>query len=112
MCAGSIIPFGPDLQYTGEKPADPIELRVYTGADAQFDLYEDDGVSNAYEKGEFSIIPIRWDEKTSTLTIGKRQGGYPGMLDQRMFSLVLVSERGAGEPRSLKYGGNAIELPQ
>jgi alpha-D-xyloside xylohydrolase len=110
--AGSIIPFGPDLQYTGEKPADPIELRVYTGANGQFDLYEDDGVSNAYEKGEFSIIPIRWDEKTSTLTIGKRRGGYPGMLDQRRLNVVFVSETGTGQPQSLKYGGDAIEVPQ
>ena len=69
---------GPELQYTGEKPADPLTLWVYTGADATFELYEDDGVSYAYEKGAFATIPLRWDEKAGALTIGARSGSYPG----------------------------------
>jgi alpha-D-xyloside xylohydrolase len=32
VCAGSIVPFGPVMQYATEKPADPIELCVYSGA--------------------------------------------------------------------------------
>jgi alpha-D-xyloside xylohydrolase len=89
---GSILPMGPELQYTGEKPADPLTLWVYTGADASFELYEDDGVSYAYEKGAFSTIPIRWDEKAGTLTIGQRTGSYPGMPSARDVRVVFVSK--------------------
>ena len=60
--AGSIIPFGPELQYTDEKPADPITLFVYAGSDGAFTLYEDDGVSYDYEKGAFATIPLRWHD--------------------------------------------------
>ena len=72
--AGSIIPMGPDLQYASEKPADPIELRVYRGADGSFTLYEDEGDSYRYEKGAYATIPIQWKESSKTLTIGAVQG--------------------------------------
>ena len=93
--AGAILPLGPDLQYTDEKPADPITLFVYAGSDGAFTLYEDDGVSNGYERGAFAIIPIRWQDSTRTLTIGKRQGAFPGMLARRTFQVVLISARRA-----------------
>jgi alpha-D-xyloside xylohydrolase len=89
--AGSIIPFGPELQYTGEKPADPITLYVYAGADGKFTLYEDDGLTYNYQRGAYASIPIRWDNDSQTLTIGKRTGRFPGMLTGRTFNLVLVA---------------------
>jgi alpha-D-xyloside xylohydrolase len=89
--AGSIIPFGPELQYTGEKPADPITLYVYAGADGKFTLYEDDGLTYNYQRGAYACIPIRWDNNSKTLTIGKRAGKFPGMLTRRTFNLVLVA---------------------
>ncbi|MBK9989681.1 MAG: DUF5110 domain-containing protein [Verrucomicrobia bacterium] len=88
--AGSILPLGPTLQFTDEKPADPIELRIYAGADADYALYEDNGVDYAYEKGERSTIPLHWDEAKQTLTIGERVGAFPGMLDQRTFHVTWV----------------------
>ncbi len=88
--AGSIVPLGPHLQYAGEKPADPIELRVYRGADGRFELYEDEGEGYAYEKGAFATIPIEWSESKRTLTIGARYGSFPGMLDRRSFHVVFV----------------------
>ena len=90
--AGSIIPFGPELQYTGEKPADPITLYVYAGADGAFTLYEDDGLTCGYEKGAFARIPIHWDDAAKTLTLGKREGKFPGMLAKRTFNVVLVTK--------------------
>ena len=78
--AGSILPMGPPLQYAAEKPEDPITLNVYAGADGSFSLYDDDGTSLGYQKGAYSRIPIRWDERNSTLLIGAREGsGYAGM---------------------------------
>jgi alpha-D-xyloside xylohydrolase len=113
--AGSIIPMGPELQYTNEKPADPIELRIYRGADGVFTLYEDDGESYAYEQGERSTIPIRWDEATATLSLGLRQGTFPGTLPTRTFNVVLVgASHGAGPnieikiDRVLRYSGKLI----
>ena len=110
--AGSILPMGPELQHTGEKAADPLTLWVYTGADASFDLYEDDGVSYAYEQGAFSTLPLRWDEAKATLTIGARSGSFPGMLARRELRVVFVSRRAAiphsatpAADRTLVYDG-------
>jgi len=89
--AGSIIPLGPSVQYIGEKPADPMELRVYPGADGTFTLYEDEGDNYNYEHGVHATIPISWDEKSKTLTLGRRSGKFPGMLQQRKFRIVFVS---------------------
>jgi len=115
--AGSIVPFGPELQWTGEKPADPVTLFVYAGADGAFTLYEDDGLTYGYEKGAFSRIPIRWDDATSTLTIGAREGSFPGMLASRTFEVIVVSkDRPVGfsfEPkadRAVRYEGAAVAV--
>jgi alpha-D-xyloside xylohydrolase len=99
--AGSILPMGPELQYTGERPADPLTLWVYTGEDAAFELYEDDGVSNGYERGAFATIPLRYEEASGTLTIGERTGAYPGMRETRHVRVVFVSrDRPAGHTPS------------
>jgi alpha-D-xyloside xylohydrolase len=90
--AGSIIPFGPEIQHTTEKKAEPITLFVYEGANGEFDLYEDDGLTYNYEKGLFATIPIRWNDASKTLTIGKRKGSFPEMLTERTFQLVFVSK--------------------
>jgi alpha-D-xyloside xylohydrolase len=90
--AGAIVPFGPELQYTGEKPANPITLYVYAGADGALTLYEDDGLTYGYERGAFTRIPIQWNDAARTLTIGRREGSFPGMLRQRTFKIVLVSK--------------------
>lgn len=114
--AGSIIPMGPKMQYVTEKKTDPIELRVYTGADAEFDIYEDEGDNYNYEKGVYSIIPLKWSEKAKTLTIGARNGSYPGMQKSRTFKAVLVRPgRGAGleqgkSDKTVKYTGREIKI--
>ena len=111
--AGSIVPLGPDLQYALEKPADPIELRVYPGADGEFTLYEDEGDSYRYEQGVRAAIPISWNDRTRTLTIGARQGEFPGMLKERTFRVVVVTPgKGTGmEPASkaseIRYRGTS-----
>jgi alpha-D-xyloside xylohydrolase len=89
--AGSIVPIGPELQYAGEKPADPITLFVYAGADGSFSLYEDQGTTYDYEHGAFSTIPLHWSDATKTLTIGARTGTFSGMLTSRAVQVVLVS---------------------
>jgi alpha-D-xyloside xylohydrolase len=89
--AGSIIPFGPDLQFTSEKPADTITLNIYTGADASFNLYEDEETNYNYEKGAFTTTLITYNESTKTVTIGNRQGSFNGMLQKRAFRINLIS---------------------
>ncbi len=89
--AGSILPVGPDVQYAAEQPNAPLTLYVYTGRDGHFNLYDDDGTTYAYEHGEFATIPLVWDESAATLTIGQRNGQYPGMAAQRTFRIVFVT---------------------
>lgn len=115
--AGTILTFGPDLQYTGEKPADPIEIRVYPGNDGLFVLYEDNGVDYEYEKGAFSEIPIRWENATRTLTLDPRKGEFPGMLARRVFRIVDASrhpdcgiESTAVADQIVEYHGDSLEV--
>ena len=89
---GSIIPFGPEIQYCDEKPAELINLYVYAGKDGRFQLYEDEGVNYNYEKGKYATIDITYDEASKTLTFGKRKGQFDGMLKQRRFNVVLISK--------------------
>jgi alpha-D-xyloside xylohydrolase len=95
--AGSLIPMGPLVQYAAEKPADPIELRIYPGADGSFTLYEDENDNYDYEKGVRATIALRWDDAKRQLTIDARQGSFPGMLKERSFQVVLVgTDHGTG----------------
>ena len=68
----------------------PIEIRIYRGADGQFDLYEDAGDGSVYQRGQHSVIPFRWDDRRSALTIGAREGSFPGMVEHRTFRVVLI----------------------
>jgi len=115
--AGSIIPFGPEIEYASEKPAGPIELRIYKGADGSFDLYQDAGDSYDYEKGAHAVIPFRWSESTKTLTIGDRKGQYPDMPPSIQINIVWVSVGHgasvapvAGPDKTVAYNGMAISL--
>jgi len=114
--AGSILPLGPHQQYATEK-LDPIELRMYTGANGTFTLYEDEGENYNYEQGVFSTIDFAWDEKKQTLTIGARKGRFPGMPEERKFDIVWVRQNhGVGiDPEQqpdivVEYTGAKVEV--
>ena len=89
---GSIIPFGPEIQYTDEKPANPITLFIYIGRDCAFTLYEDEGTNYNYENGACSTIKFSFNNETGELTIGERKGEYIGMLKSRTFKIVWISK--------------------
>jgi alpha-D-xyloside xylohydrolase len=112
--AGSILPLGPDVEYASQKSADPIELRIYPGADGNFTIYEDENDTYNYEKGSYATIPLHWDDKSGTLMIGDRKGSFPGMLSNRKFNVVVVKNgRGVGidltanPDRVIEYAGQA-----
>ena len=104
--AGSILPLGPEMQYVGEKAWNNLEMRIYPGADAEFSLYEDEGDNYNYEQGYYSNIIFTWSDRTRTLHISARQGGYKGMLLDRKFTLVLPD----GTTRTIDYNGNQISV--
>lgn len=102
--AGSILPFGPKVQFATEKKWDQLEIRVYPGADAEFVLYEDENNNYNYEKGLYSTIRFSWNDAAKTLTIAPREGSFPGMLKSRSFNVVLVSEsNGIGDEPTKKF---------
>jgi len=102
--SGSIIPFGPEVQYATEKKWDNLELRIYEGANGSLTLYEDENDNYNYEKGVFSTITLKWDNTNRILTIGNRTGTFPGMLNERNFRIVVVSgNKGTGSGLSVKY---------
>ena len=117
--AGSIVPAGPEIMNTGEQPDGPIVLHVFTGADGQFSLYEDDGVSQAYAQGKYARVPIRWDQASRTLTIGAHEGGYDGMAGKRAIAVRFYGPGKATAPDfdeagaiSLVYEGKPITVKQ
>ena len=93
--AGSILPIGPQMQWSDEKPADLIHILVYEGADGQFTLYEDEGTNYNYEKGKYATITFTYDDTHRQLTISKRKGSFKGMLKERKFNIVFVKK---GQP--------------
>lgn len=100
---GSILPFGPALQWSDEKKPELITLYVYAGADASFELYEDEGTNYNYEQGKYTTIALTYDDKKKELTIGERKGEYDGMLASRRFQVVLVTK---GSNKSLDLDSN------
>jgi len=98
--AGSILPLGPVKQHAAEKSDTPLTINVYPGADACFNLFEDDGLS---VDGSSSTIPFTWDDSSRTLTIGKRQGSFEGMEETRTFNIAV-----AGTEKSIRYDGRKV----
>ncbi len=107
--AGSILPFGPELQYAEQKPANPITLYVYDGNDARFTLYEDEGNNYDYQKGKYSEISLTYKTQTGILTIGNQKGSYPGMPEKRTFRVIFVSR---SSPRALHLNEKPDEIIQ
>ena len=108
--AGSVIPVGEVMNYTDEKPAEYIKLLVYAGADGSFTLYEDDSITYAYEKGEYSTIRFDYDDRARLLRIAERHGSYPGMLDQRTFSVYLITPDGVISAGDIVYNGSEVNV--
>lgn len=115
--AGSILPWGPKVQYATEKNWDQLEIRVYPGADGEFVLYEDEFDNYNYEKGAYSTIRFTWNDRQQSLTIGARQGDFPGMLMNRSFRIVFVEgSKGSGPDSSeyydqeVKYNGKKVVI--
>ncbi len=100
------MPMGPDVQYATEKPWDNLTVRVYPGANGEFTLYEDEFDNYNYEKGQYSTIKFIWNDKSRTLTIDDRKGTYPGMLKNRNFNVVLMSNGGGASPVTVPYDGS------
>lgn len=114
---GAILPFGPAMEWCDEKPAELINLYVYAGRDGSFRLYEDEGTNYNYEKGKFATIDITYNDASRTVTIGRRNGSFDGMLKTRRFNVVLVSgdaprklDLDSPQGRMVEYDGRAITV--
>jgi alpha-D-xyloside xylohydrolase len=115
--AGSILPLGPNVQYIGEKPTAPLTLHIFAGADGTFTLYEDNGLTFDYEHGAFTEIPLTWNDRAHTLTLGARQGSFPEMQKTRVFQVVLSTpDRPVGfslipvPVLSIQYNGTPLTI--
>ena len=114
--SGAIMPLGPEIQWSGENPGGDITLFVYEGADGKFTLYEDEGLNYNYEKGRYSLIPFIWNDSSSTLAIGQREGDFDGMPVKRRFNIVKVGRNNpVGFSREAKgieviYDGHPVEI--
>jgi alpha-D-xyloside xylohydrolase len=114
--AGSIVPFGPEVQYATEKPDAPYEIRIYPGADAKFTIYEDDNETYAYEKGQRATYELSWQDSSRTLSIGARKGSFPGMVKNRELRIVVASPgknaglEGPVDAKTVMYTGEPLQI--
>jgi alpha-D-xyloside xylohydrolase len=107
--AGSIVPMGPVMQYADEKPGADWTLRVYPGADGGFTVYEDSGDGYGYEKGRFATWRLDWNDAASVLTVGRREGRYPGMTRARKLRIEMVNGARAGGENPAPVGAVGYE---
>jgi len=115
--SGSIVPMGPYIEWYNHKEPTPMEIRIYSGSDAEFTLYEDEGDNYNYEKGVYSTITFKWNDKIQSLSISDRKGKFPGMLEKRTFNIIIVNEKnGIGVDISntpdkvVEYNGSEIAV--
>jgi len=109
--AGAIVPLGPVVEHTGESPGAPWEIRIYPGADGSFTLFEDDGETYRYERGERATTTLHWDDARRTLDIGVRQGRHSGMVARRELRVRVMAAPGQREQiRTVHYEGRALTL--
>lgn len=108
--AGSIVPVGPDVQFATEKKWDNLEIRVYENANGEFTLYEDEFDNYNYEKGAFSTIRFSWNDSKKTLTIDDRNGSFPGMIVERDFRIVKISDTGVSIEKTVSYNGKKVQV--
>lgn len=106
--AGSIIPYNNIVQYTGEKKDEELEIVIYSGANAEFDLYEDDETSYDYENGHYSIIRFKWDDQKKSLSIVDKEGKHT-YLDTRIFNVKVNLPEGRYE-KVINYNNTAQSI--
>ena len=116
---GSIMPIGPEIQYTDEKPADPVTLLIYSGKDCEFTLYEDEGTNYNYEKGSYSNIRFSYNEDKKELTADDRKGEFPGMLKSRTFNIKFIKkdtpvpfDPDSSPDMTITYNGNRVTVKE
>ena len=109
--AGSILPLGPAIQYADQRSSEPMELRIYPGADGHFELYDDQGDGYGYEKGQYATIDLRWNDAKHELSIGKRHGKFPGMPQKIAFKAVCGAGEKAERSSVIIYSGVGRLVP-
>ena len=115
---GSILPVGPEMEWSDQKKAELIDLYVYAGKDGSYTLYEDEGTNYNYEKGKYAMIDFKYNDAQKTVTIAARRGSFDGMLQKRRFNIVLVSDNNqqgislakAPKGKMVKYAGKAVTV--
>ncbi len=107
--AGAIVPMSPVMQYVDEIPDAPYEIRVYTGADGEFTLYEDAGDGYEYERGAYALVQLTWNDRRGELTVGARQGRFDGMVESREYKVVFISER-SRVTKNVCYTGKELKV--
>ncbi len=105
--AGAIIPMGPVKQYTGERVDGPLAVTVYPGADGAFTLYEDDGVTFNYRRGEWMKIAFRWNDRGRVLTLRLADGSKTPPPIPRNIEVRIAPDKTA---RKVVFDGKPIDV--
>lgn len=107
--SGAILPLTPGLDRTSVTP-ETTELRIFTGDDGSFTLYDDHGDGPGYQSGEATRIPLSWSDTSATLTLGDRIGHFKGMQRTQTFEVILVDGTDRHRHRQIKYHGSKMSV--
>ena len=101
------LPEGADIQYTAQDDGRTLTLKIFSGKDAVYSLYEDDGLTYGYERGEYCRYPMVWNDEASTLTIKAREGSFKGMAPAKTVNVEVISPEGIRR-KSAVYTGEEL----
>ena len=104
--AGALVPMGPVKQYSDERVPGPLTLHVYPGADGTFDLYEDDGRSFAYRRGEWFGLRVMWTDRTRTLSMRLAPGARMLPPARRTIDVRVAG----GATKTVVFDGTALTI--
>jgi alpha-glucosidase/alpha-D-xyloside xylohydrolase len=104
--AGAVIPTGPVKQFTSEKVDGPLKLSIYPGSDGAFTIYDDDGTSFQFEKGEYAKIRGAWKDSTRELTLSLEKGSKLLPATPRAIEAQMIG----GGTRQLRFDGKPLTV--
>jgi alpha-D-xyloside xylohydrolase len=103
--AGAIVPLGPVKPYADAPSDEPIEIRVYPGADGTFALYDDAGDGYGYQRGEYGLVRFVWNDGKRLLSIAGREGSYGSVARLRV-----ICGSAPKLTRDIRYSGTAVQV--
>ena len=98
--AGAIVPLAPEVGWGGIENPETLRLVIFPGANNTFELYEDDGETTGYQRGQYALTKLEqlWDEDVLTFTVSPATGATELIPGERSY---VLNFRGVTAPEEI-----------